>query len=914
MIFTERNQTRRSRMPEDTKLGMHPYSAEGCQIPQLPTLSIDTMTLSQLRDLIPCLLSSVRGKAADLAGTDAKPDWWPSDIPWSDTKTDITQQETVWTEMLRNVVRSCYKHMGQESSLRSKVQAKTRSSQSFPVLQSYLQHAARVKPGKGKKSNARPYAEIYVCFFCEKEFQDRSEMRQHQEKCVERPPSLQVVGTPPRQMMSPQGPPHISPSPKLLFSEKNIRPSKDLFIGLINLVPQKKAERIRAKHRYSQEIDCEKIDLDEPMSPTTPRTPKSLISQLSRDDSAATSKKRLSYSEPVDNSDRESVASGSCEEGEGGTVQKGKSLLSIDLSSLLGQRIQKHIHTESGLLVIPNAEQFCKTPVKNDTLGKLRHRVVTFPVTYKARKKYVGNFTHEYTFSSRQKRDRYSRVKTGLNKSSQMLLKSLPQCKVSLERLNNNDLWHWMSRYMYNKLKGIKSAVVEEEAVFPKEPLLMSKEIDNLLGLKRRSGSHSNPPLSLANVVSEQVNAEASKQKLTLYRCLLSDISSYSTLYGNKDFGPKSAIVKGNKNVPTCEKGRQCNLKSQQTNKEFVLPENPSPLFNSVELPVFTKSRSDDEFSIISMSSDEESLKSGCCIECRRRKRLPPIPDTVFRSPSLSPLSSPNTDSKARLVRSATLPVNMPLQINPYASSTMLRSPDISPCSCLSSPGSEYDHRIYPSPTSSTKSGGVLSTGSNKLNVKGFPSPVKHPSLGHQSEFRRTRSTSAFTDNVCKLESLLTACKTEEAGTVMSLRNSKSSSPAQDIVLPPSPSSCPSPGSSKDGNGYSLVSPVRDMPSSVESLSAQRRILRASRSESPGVSIHTQSESPKKTLGLPTLRVLLKSSGMNPKKDLILSLSDFSPCTTSPSKSVEPTRRSKRILSTGSPGGSPAKLRKLETR
>ncbi|XP_060078499.1 uncharacterized protein LOC132557985 [Ylistrum balloti] len=902
---------RKSRMPEDTKLGMHPYSAEACQIPQLPHLSIDTLTLNQLRDLIPYLMTLVRGKTVDLTGKDAKPDWWPSDIPWSDTKTDVNQQETVWTDMLRNVVKSCYKHMGQESSLLSKSQAKTRSLQSYPMLQSILQHASRVKAGKGKKSNAKQYAEIYVCFFCEKEFLDRSEMRQHQEKCVERPPTLQVVGTPPRQTISPRGPPPISPLPKMLLSEKNIRPSKDLFIKLVNLVPQKKAEKIRAKHRYSQEIDCEKIDLDEPMSPTTPRTPKSLISQLSRDDSAAISKKRLSYSEPVD-SDRESVASGSCEEGEGGSVQKGRSLLSIDLTSLLGQRIQKHIHTESGLLVIPNAEQFCKTPVKNDTLGKLRHRVVTFPVTYKARKKHVGNYTHDYTFNSKQRRERLRRVRTGINTSSYKLLKSLPQCKVFMDQLKDSDLRRWLSRFMYNKLKGIKKTVVEEEAVFPKEPLLMSKDIDNLLGLKRRSGSNSNPPLSLANVVSEQVNAEASKQKLTLYRCLLSDVSSYGVLYGDKNLAAKSANVKSNKKSSEC--GRQYNLKSSQsskTNKSSTLSGNSSPVISGVlDLPAYSKSRSDDDISVLSMSSDEESLKSGCCMECRRRKLCPTTHDPVFRSPSVSPMSSPNTDSRARLVKSVTLPVNTPLQINPYASSNGLRSPDISPCSCLSSPGSDYDHKIYPSPTSSTK--GVLSTSVTKLNVKGFPSPGKFPSVGHQSEVRRTRSTSAFTDNVYKLESLLTAGKTEEP--IMSLRNSKSSSPAQDIVLPPSPSSCASPDSCSDSARYNVASPVRDIPASVESLSAQRRILRASRSESPGVSIHTQSESPKKSLGLPTLRVLLKSSGMNPKKDLILSLSDLSPHTTSPSKSIEPTRRSKRILSSGSPGGSPAKLRKLETR
>ncbi|XP_069141646.1 uncharacterized protein [Argopecten irradians] len=877
---------KRSRMPEDTKFGTHPYSAEACQIPQLPHLSIDSMSLSQLRDLIPYLTTLIQGKTADLAGKDVKPDWWPTDIPWSDTKTDIAQQETVLTDMLRNVVKSCYKHMGQESSLRSQAKTKTRSSKTYPMIQSYIQHASRLKAGKEMKYNVKPYAEIYVCFFCEKEFLGCDEMRQHQEKCIDRPPTLQAVSTPPRQSLPSQGPPAISPNPKMLFSEKNVRPSKDTFIKLVNLVPQRKAEKIRAKHRYSLEIDCEKIDLDEPMSPTTPRTPKSLISQLSRDDSAATSKKRLSYSEPID-SDYESVSSGNCEEGEGGSVQKGKSLLNIDLSSLLGQRIQKHIHSESNLLVIPNAEQFCKTPVKNDTLGKLRHRVVTFPVTYKPRKKNVGNYTHEYPFNSRQKRERFRRVRTGLNKSSYKLLKSLPQCKVSLKRLNDKELQRWLSRFMYNKLKGVKTASVEEESVFPREPLLMSKDIDSLLGLKRRSGSKGNLALSLANVVSEQVNAEVSKQKLTLYRSLITDASSYGVMYGDKDFAAKAASMKGNKKLASCEKDQQ-SVPSGKT-KAWNAP------FSCVlDLPAYPQSRSDDDISLLSISSDEESWKSGCCMECRRRKHCQPTPGQVFRSPSVSP----STDSRAKLVKSSTLPVNMPLQINPYASSVMGRSPDISPCSCLSSPGSDIDHKIYPSPTSTTK------TSSNRLNGKGFPSPKKCQSEELQPEMRRTRSTSTCKDNVYKLESHVTAGKTDKSGLLGSLQDI----PANDIILPLSPASS-FPGSCNDVS----LSPVRDTLPTVESLSAQRRILRASRSESPGVSIHTQSESPKKTLGLPTVRVLLKSNVGNAKKDLILSLSDVNSRSPSPSKSVEPMRRSKRILS-GSPSCSPAKLRKLETR
>ncbi|XP_061187372.1 uncharacterized protein LOC133195524 [Saccostrea echinata] len=684
---------KKAKMPEDTKLQHIPQPSEAAKLPQLPPLSIDTMTQVELQDFIPQLVSIMMTNRAGLYRKNSRPEWWPSDLPWTGTKTDLLYQESNWSEPLRDAIRKCYRHMGQERLLkmtrRDNKQASTSSSRSKPEEMLDSSSNYYINPTDNKKKTCQ-YAEIYICYFCESEFSDRTLMREHQAQCQERPPQLQeALKTPPQSTDPTQGPPQMSPV-KLNLSCKAPRIPKDGFIKMFNLVPTQKVDKILARHRNSLDVECEELDYsvpETPISPTTPRTPKSLISQLSRDEGPS-SRKRLSYTEGGDNEDKESVVSGCSEDAEEKATQKGKSLLTIDISSLLGQRIQKHVKSDSFIQVIGDSESFCKTPVKNSFYEKLRNRTVSYPVLYKQRRKHDGKFVHAYGFTNGQKREIKKRLKSGLNKKSRELQKSMPKCSVEVARLTKWELKRFMSKHCFRKFLNLKPEVSMSESEFPKEPLLLSQNVDKLLGLKKRSELSVGKLNRLApvNVVSEDANAEITKHKLTLYRCLLSDLATMQS------------SLKKSKSTHALQQSLKLELKQAPLDREVSeqaltikvpghrspkLPLSP-PTTPSILKQKDTKSKkqssklTEDDISIISISSDEESLSSRCCMACKRKKLCPCSPEVslnrVCSSPSICALSVS------------------------VASSTSI-TPQVSPCSCISSPESENSLHLKLSPS-----------------------------------------------------------------------------------------------------------------------------------------------------------------------------------------------------------------------
>lgn len=678
---------KKAKMPEDTKLQHIPQPSEAAKLPQLPPLSIDTMTQVELQDFIPQLVSIMMSNKAGLTRKNSRPDWWPLHLPWTGTKSDLLYQQSNWSEPLRDAIKKCYRHMGQEKLLQvNRCDSKQTSLHGKPVDR--LDPSPSYYTGPSPHNhNKRPcqYAEIYICYFCEHEFSDRTQMREHQALCQERPPQLQeAMKIPPQPSDSTQGPPQMSPI-KLSLSYKTPRGPKDGFIKMFNLVPKQKADKILARHRNSLDVECEELDYsvpDTPISPTTPRTPKSLISQLSREEGPA-SRKRLSYSEPGDNEDRESVISGCSEDAEEKATQKGKSLLAIDISSLLGQRIQKHVKADSFIQVIGDSESFCKTPVKNSFYEKLRNRTITFPLSYKPRRKHDGKFVHKYGFNSKQKKEIKKRLKSGLSKESRELLRSLPKCSVDVARLTNWELRRYLSKHSYRKLMNIKPTASVSDSEFPKEPLLMSKNVDKLLGLKKRSELNETKLNQLApvNVVSEDANAEITKHKLTLYRCLLSDLAAVQS------------NLKKNKTTKAIQQSLTLKLKQTPADghisvkkEKIAIPpvKSSTPLIQPSWVPHGNKlkkrqsgNRSVDNISIISISSDEESVNSRCCAACRKKKL-----GLCSADLSLMPCSSSTTP---------------PLSVSPTSSVSV--TPQVSPCSCISSPESEKSLGLNLSPT-----------------------------------------------------------------------------------------------------------------------------------------------------------------------------------------------------------------------
>ena len=300
------------------------------------------------------------------------------------------------------------------------------------------------------------------------------------------------------------------------------------------------------------EINCDDLgDMGTqcPLSPVTPKTPKSLISQLSRDESGIPSRKRLSYSSSTERESVTVVSEDESDESENEEIEENTStepktlnLLNIDVTSFLGQRVRKHVQVETPVQVLSDSGNFCRTPVKNNFLEKLRKKPPSYPVVYKPRR--ISNLNkqnHLYKFSVRERKEFYEYLNTGLNKESRELLKNMKKMSVKLKRLERKTLLRWIPRKVLNKqLKiqksGIKKGVhskkfVQEKFSYPQGPMLFSKKVDKILGLKKKSTIRESDrlrnPLSVGNYVSEEMEAELSKQKLTLYRSLLCEVQEY---------------------------------------------------------------------------------------------------------------------------------------------------------------------------------------------------------------------------------------------------------------------------------------------------------------------------------------------------------------------------------------------------
>ncbi|KAL3852221.1 hypothetical protein ACJMK2_015893 [Sinanodonta woodiana] len=617
--------------------------------------------------------------------------------------------ELYQTEDLRTIVKSCYKHMGREELLQmchtSKTAAPFRKKQGIP------DNLTVPSPSRCPSGTRLPYSEIFICYFCEEEFTSKEEVRKHQTNCNNRPPELQRIQCYTNDMKPKGGPP--TNSPKLMERESISKMPLEKFIKFLDLVPKQKAEKIRSRTR-SLEIDCDVLDISDsqgPKSPCTPRTPRSLISQLSREE-PTTSKKRLSYSISVDKSVEQmselSDASDSSEEMEETASTKGSlSLLQIAISSLLGQRIQKHFKSELNLPIVTDSENFCRTPVKNAFLEKLRFRPQGYLVSYKPRRKTMY-LNHTYKFNKKHKREFLERLSTGLNKRSRELLSAMKDLTIVLEPMSRKDMLRWipatvLSKQLKDKVKITKSKTNEVAfCQFPTAPALSASNIDKILGLKRKSSEISSftmrNGLSLTNVVSEDVDAEVSKQKLTLYRSLLTELSvlgaSVTSNAGRLDQIPwkfdlsasthmqpipfvkmrksdslsvtehlnKSASVVKNKNQNSDEK---MGKKNSGSVLKAILNEKPFNPFHQVNLnahcmcvkAAFNSSsccnckqhgfrnemnpKDQEVLSIKSVSSDDESLHSDCCSACRNKKQ-------ITSSPDYTPLFSPKPGAEIK--------------------------------------------------------------------------------------------------------------------------------------------------------------------------------------------------------------------------------------------------------------------------
>ena len=250
------------------------------------------------------------------------------------------------------------------------------------------------------------------------------------------------------------------------WPELYIPPPPEVYFNSLGLGPTPKVKEIEETPKKTDK-DCDIIDLTvEESKPVTPRTPRSLMSQWSRDE-ASGRRRQLSFTqtpqpekkakkeaEEDSSSDSDSSESSREERLPKRNVPCKSTIYAIPLTSPLGQRLKKHWQHENHVPVVSDIEQFCRTQLNasgslstksRDVMDKLRNRPPP-QITFRFTKKYLNRYHHSYKFNSADRREFQKKLKTGLEKESRRLLKMMQPCKVVLSRISKKDIKYWTSR------------------------------------------------------------------------------------------------------------------------------------------------------------------------------------------------------------------------------------------------------------------------------------------------------------------------------------------------------------------------------------------------------------------------------------------------------------------------------------
>lgn len=324
---------------------------------------------------------------------------------------------------------------------------------------------------------------IWICFLCAQQFVNQDELMIHQDQCEKETEEKEVkkpVCRPPspprrrniRRQQPRYQPSHIVIQPKpIIFHpepvklichrrrtftlEPYIPPLKEDFLKALSLSDKPKEPPRVVTPVSDIDSDCEIIDVTyDETAVKMCRTPKSLMSQMSRDIENSARKRHLSFSQVLDLPE-ENSSDNSENESESGSQKKPKTpfgtlLCGIDLTSPLGQRVKKHWKIEANYSIVSEdrIEVYCSGPMKNDFVEKLRHRgESSYPIVFnKKNRKHMAKHKHQYKFNSGQRKEFMLRLKTGLSKRSRKLLSEVVKCKVLLKRLKPGVIRRWVRR------------------------------------------------------------------------------------------------------------------------------------------------------------------------------------------------------------------------------------------------------------------------------------------------------------------------------------------------------------------------------------------------------------------------------------------------------------------------------------
>lgn len=425
----------------------------------LPSLSLNMLTKPQLCDLIPQLIKTVTGTGPPQFSEETRPPWWPDDIPWAKlgSMLQLPTCEVSSTE-LRRIVRCCYYHSGNEKELLPSEEPAAEVSQTSCDVRSQLgisEVPVSCPSTVCSKRNTR--ASLNMGVVCEQTrinsfsghftrgqrqmFSTYLRKKQEEERARARtlPPWDDAKHTTHAWWVKKharKAAPEVHPSKRM---------KQEDFLCGCGLVTNKNAMRMKIEAEESHEsidLDCQIIAVEGPLSSssvTSPRTLKSLMSQLSRD-SAAAARKRISFCAQQEEGSGDDSESNSPST----NCKQAGSLLNIDFSSFLGQRLKKHMQLETSVPVIRNIEAFCKTVPFQDSVGvKLRHRAMGYPVTFRKKRATPGRHCHTFKLTGGERREFRHVLRTGLDRKSRRLQKQMKNCVVQLVRLTKSEIAYW---------------------------------------------------------------------------------------------------------------------------------------------------------------------------------------------------------------------------------------------------------------------------------------------------------------------------------------------------------------------------------------------------------------------------------------------------------------------------------------
>ena len=269
------------------------------------------------------------------------------------------------------------------------------------------------------------------------------------------------------------------------------------FAGYLRLHTRGKAGETLKEEEPSRQVECMDLDLDEePCQTNSTSTPtkssKTLLSQLSRDFSPppmpAKSPRLKSVSEENNEEDTETkpdVVVGDLDlddslyeddsdsDSDGGVsykteweranyrVRSTASLLTIDVSSPLGQRIKDKYTYKRPKPVeedtddeLEGYEKYCHTPKKTIRfVDRLRNRDTVrdpsdFPITFNRRKRIPDHKCHYIKFTRRDRVEFLITLKTGLTTRARRLKKKVKPCSVRLKRITEEEIKKWRRKPM----------------------------------------------------------------------------------------------------------------------------------------------------------------------------------------------------------------------------------------------------------------------------------------------------------------------------------------------------------------------------------------------------------------------------------------------------------------------------------